>query len=1247
MIERRLMRQLERVAGRVRHRRTVLGWIGVWLIVALLACLYLGGNQLWGWYLPNAVPVLGFGGLAAVVVTTWWSQLSSRDYRLVAQRVEAEYPELQASLLAAIEQRPRVPGGRFDFMQHCVIEDSLRHAYRHAWLKVAPPWQLMIAHCGHLVALICFVAALSSLWLWTAAPQTLAEVDDAGTAELVRTVGEFDVTVAPGNHEIERGTSLLVTARFGGPLPPEAKLVFTTAAGENGAITMSKSLDDPIFGGRISDVTEDLFYRVEFADQQTEEYQATVFEYPRLVRADAKLVYPEYTSQPEQLVHDKRNLSVVEGTELTLLCRLNKVVSEATLVDRQDNRMQLTAGDTEPTVYAWTTKLTQSLRLRLHLVDAEGRSNKHAPQFVINVLPNKPPDLKLVRPSRDVQVSPLEELQLEANAWDDYGINRLGVSFMMGGKEPRELVLGDSISGKSRTQVAHLVALEELDAEPDQLLAYHFWAEDTAADGTSRRTSSDMFFAEVRHFEEIFRQGQQPPGGASSQQRQQQMGGGGAASAAQLGDLQKEIMNATWTIIRRETATQPSEAFAKDIALVLESQATALQQVEALAERVSDEQSMGHVEAIRKHMLEAIALLARSQKGPDLKSLSPAMSSEQSAYQAILKLRAREHEVTRSRQPSNRSSGGGSSNRSQQQLQQLELSQDENRYETQRTADATEETGAERENRQILSRLRELARRQSDLNERLKELQAALQAAETEQEQEDLKRQLKRLQEEQEQILRDTDELESRMEQPQNQEDMSSERQQLERTRQNVQRASEALEQGQVSRAVSSGTRAEREFEQLREEFRRRTSGQFSEEMREIRQQVQQLDETEQELSQQLDELTQPQPQSGSLRETGNREQIEEGLRQQKDTLNELLERMRQTVEQAETAEPLLAEQLYDAARKAMQEELDQSLEAAARSVSRGFLDNAQHEEREASEGIRELRAGVERAASSVLGDEAEALRRARDELEQLRRQLEDEVTRNTPSSRADEQSDSPGEQSNESDQTEAADDALSRASDQEQPASESSAERQNPAQNPSTQSESQPSSSEANSTEPGGPTRSQEQTRSQSAQENQQQRGASGNESGEAQPGGRRRPQRLTDRGPASRGQENPDDSSFGPGNDRFDPLTGDNFRNWSDRLRDVEEMVDDPELRAEAARIRDRARGFRQDVRRHAREPNWDLVQLQVVRPLTELRNRVIEELLRRSSKEAMVPIDRDPVPPKYSERVQRYYERLGRGN
>jgi hypothetical protein len=111
--------------------------------------------------------------------------------------------------------------------------------------------------------------------------------------------------------------------------------------------------------------------------------------------------------------------------------------------------------------------------------------------------------------------------------------------------------------------------------------------------------------------------------------------------------------------------------------------------------------------------------------------------------------------------------------------------------------------------------------------------------------------------------------------------------------------------------------------------------------------------------------------------------------------------------------------------------------------------------------------------------------------------------------------------------------------------------------------------------------------------------------------------------------------------------PLTGDDFTRWSDSLRDVEEFVRDPEWKAEAARIREAAREMRIEYKRHAKDPQWPLVQRMIVVPMDQLRQKVSEELIRKSAKQnEIVPIDRDPVPNQYQERLDRYYENLGSG-
>jgi hypothetical protein len=97
-------------------------------------------------------------------------------------------------------------------------------------------------------------------------------------------------------------------------------------------------------------------------------------------------------------------------------------------------------------------------------------------------------------------------------------------------------------------------------------------------------------------------------------------------------------------------------------------------------------------------------------------------------------------------------------------------------------------------------------------------------------------------------------------------------------------------------------------------------------------------------------------------------------------------------------------------------------------------------------------------------------------------------------------------------------------------------------------------------------------------------------------------------------------------------------------DRLRDVEELVDSPELRSQIAQAREQAKSIRGEFKRHSEAPQWQTVNLQILKPLIEVRDRLAEELARRETPDALLPIDRDPVPRQYSDLVRKYYEKLG---
>lgn len=1307
MIEQRIKREVARVATRYRRlwfRRTL---SITWTVATALGALALIAQWLWGWHWSWTAAVLGGSAALGALVMFGLTLRAARDTRWVARQIESRYPALDARLLTALEQKPDLPDGRFGFLQQTVISEVASQARRGRWWQTVPEVRLRRARLASVVSFFGLAVVLTGLTFTGDRPVEEPKPMEAATSEPPATVEpeHYEVKIDPGNTEIERGSGLLVLARFQEAIPPEVTLVFREDSGEERRLNMSKSLDDPLFGGRLAAVNEDLSYHVEFARETSQSYRVAVFDYPELMRVDAKLVYPAYTALEPRTVVDTRHVSAVEGTELTWICHLNKAVPRAELLAKDGEAIALRSGDQEHAYFA-RIRLERSARYRVHLVDDSGRESRESPELVVRVLPNRRPDVKLVSPKRDVRVSPLEELAVEAKVWDDFGLHQYGLSYTVAGQPSRELVVGERTPGKDGREIQHLIDFEALKAEPDQLLSYHFWAEDVGPDGQPRRTFSDMYFAEVRHFEEIFRQGEQPPGGENQERRQRQQqqgereGGQNAAEAERLAELQKQIVNGTWKLIRREAGDRantedPEGDFQKDAGLLEESQESALNQTEVLAENLQDAESRTHVEVVQLHMKEAIEKLAEAVDDGSPDPLRPALAAEQSAYQALLKLRAREHRVIRGRNQQQSSDRSRSSqNRSQRQLQQLQLSSSRNRYEMQRSSPRPKESRAQREDRQVTNRLRELARRQADLNKRLKELQSALAEAQDAEEREEIERRLKRLRDEEQRILRDTDELTQRMDQPENQERMADAREQLRDTRENVRRASEALREGRASRAMADGARAEREFNELRDEFRQRSARQFAEEMREMRADAERLDRNEGDLSTRLGQLTGQEEKS--LRGSSEREQIEQGLEQQKQEIDGLLERMQETVKQAEKPEPLLAEKLYDTARQTRHTRTDESLDVAKQLLERGFVDEATQAERQARKGIRQLREGIEDAAESVLGDETEALRRARREIERLTDEVEREIARATSSEPGERRGTTPDEggenrasRAQRSGQGEASRD---RRDDQSQPngerlaAGERGPRGRREAANPEEQDRRRgqgpgerrsdrpgenrrPGQEESPRTEAGGD-RPAGQTQSDRPSEVARAPSNGPNRPGNrpSQAGDARRAAQPRDRSGGARNASSNREATpgrlRGPGDpngrgglrpflDGADdvvreraPIAGEDFRDWSDRLRDVEEMLDDPKLRAEAARVRDRARGLRVEMKRHSKKPNWDLVRMSVVDPLNELRKRVTDELLRRESKDSLVPIDGDPVPVKYAERVRKYYERLGSG-
>jgi hypothetical protein len=514
---------LERILRRARFWREL---TLCWLVAAGIGIVLLLLRAAAGWHLPGEWIIPLLAGLIAAGVA--WRRHSARvaDFDPLVAALERDHPELRHWLSAAAEQEPDAVSGNFRFLQLRAIESVLDNTRRHEWRETLERRS--------------FAAGTIQLAALAGACAILLLLGYRGGNPALRTWLAPEISVTPGDTLVERGSSLVISARFGRQPPPEATLVVANASGKTQRIPMERHLADPVFGASLSEVSEEGRYHIEYQGRKTGDYKVSVFDYPSLLRADALLQFPRYTGLTNKTIIDTRRVSAVEGTRLTYTFQLNKPVTNAALVST--NRSIALALKAGAVALLDEFVLTNSGRYTLALQDADGRSSKFPADIVIQALPDRPPELKLLFPNGDQRVSRIEELQLQAEVRGEFGVLKYGVGFGPAAEEPRLVELGQSAGRDEKRPFNYLIRMETLKLEPDNVLAYFLWADDTGPDGKTRRTYSDMFFAEVRPFDESFRAGQQGMSGGAGEGQQQ------GDAADELAETQKEIVIATWKL---------------------------------------------------------------------------------------------------------------------------------------------------------------------------------------------------------------------------------------------------------------------------------------------------------------------------------------------------------------------------------------------------------------------------------------------------------------------------------------------------------------------------------------------------------------------------------------------------------------------------------------------------------------------------------------------------------------------------
>jgi hypothetical protein len=569
----------------------------------------------------------------------------------------------------------------------------------------------------------------------------------AWIAVLPRTI---DVRVVPGDVRMEAGKPLTIRAtvhvrgksrqRFGPSL--------TVTAGDE-ARTVSMAPDGEGFQFSFASVDRTFRYRVTAGAARSQDYTVTALVGARVERIDLRYVYPPFAAQPPRDEEDGGDIYAPAGTRVRVRVHTDKPVSAGSLGLAASDAARLTRIDDR--LLEGDVLLASDDSYRVALTDRDGLQSSDDTEYFIRVMTDRPPEVRIVRPGGDQQITPLEEVAIEARAEDDHGLSRFELVYSVAGRQPKVVPFSRTGGTDLARLGSYLLAAEDLRVQPGDVIAYYAKARDIGRGARATETRSDMFFLEVRPFSEEFVAAQS-----------QGMAGMAGDQIDSLIAAQKEIIAATWNIDRR--AASGAGRSASDISAIADAQAELKARAEQLASRGASgrrvfplPQQMGPRQSNRPARSAsdpvggAISAMARAVDQLNGARTTDALPHEMAALQGLLQAQS---EIRR-REVSQRAGAGAGMGRQGQDLSALFDRELQRHQRTNYETRSQLEERPRRDGETALDRIRELARRQEELSGRHRDLaKADLPAEERKRQLETLTREQTKLREQAEEIAR-------------------------------------------------------------------------------------------------------------------------------------------------------------------------------------------------------------------------------------------------------------------------------------------------------------------------------------------------------------------------------------------------------------------------------------------------------------------------------------------------------------
>jgi hypothetical protein len=158
-------------------------------------------------------------------------------------------------------------------------------------------------------------------------------------------------------------------------------------------------------------------------------------------------------------MEDGGDIAAPAGTEVHVRAIPTVRVPSGRLVLNDGRAVSLTA-DTAGALRG-DFRVASSGLYHVELQPRGGKPVNGSPQYLIEVLDDRPPTVSLDKPGRDTRVTSVDEVFVEAKAEDDFGVNGLDLVYSINGAPEKTVNLLDG--GKLREVTAgHTLYLEEL-----------------------------------------------------------------------------------------------------------------------------------------------------------------------------------------------------------------------------------------------------------------------------------------------------------------------------------------------------------------------------------------------------------------------------------------------------------------------------------------------------------------------------------------------------------------------------------------------------------------------------------------------------------------------------------------------------------------------------------------------------------------------------------------------------------------